>query len=455
MEKILIVDDNESMLYTLSNVITDAGYLIQTANSGTKAIEEINNADYSLVILDYILPDKDGIHILNQIKSLKPDLPVIMLTAFGDIKNAVDAMKKGADDYITKPFDNREMIIAIQKVLKNKYIKEEFNLLQEKFNKSYYRSEIIVSSDVMKEIFNQVKIVAPTNMTVLLQGESGSGKEVIASSIHKLSNRNDGPFIAVDCGAIPDSLFESELFGYEKGAFTDAKSSKAGKFELAQKGTLFLDEILNLSDANQIKLLRVIEDRKVTRLGGNNVKDINVRIITASNSNLIDSVNNHTFRADLYYRLNEFELIVPPLRRRKEDIPDLIKQFIKDANSELNKEVSEIDDIVLKNLIDYSWPGNIRELRNVIRKAVLLSGGKVINSIDFILNSTSDYHKNSESNEESFDSSSKQAEKEIIIDALNQNNWNKTKAAKMLKMNLRTFYRKIKILDISNDGIMQ
>lgn len=284
MEKILIVDDNEYLRYTLTEVLQDAGFSSFAVENGDKALEEIKSRVYDMVILDMKLPGMNGMEILARIKEINKNIPVIMLTAFGDIKSAVMAMKQGAKDYITKPFENDAMILTLKKTLEMKYLNEEVKLLRRKIDEKNTESgKVIGNSPAIKEVFEQVHIVAPSTLTVLLEGESGTGKEVIANMIHNLSDRKDKPMIAVDCGAIPDALMESELFGHEKGAFTDARAAKEGKFELANNGTIFLDEITNLSDANQMKLLRVIQERQVTRLGGKKNISLNVRIITAAN----------------------------------------------------------------------------------------------------------------------------------------------------------------------------
>ncbi len=451
MSKILIVDDNKSMLYTLSRILEDAGYSCLTAENGQSAIQKVKSSDFALVILDFKMPDSDGLNVLVSLKSLKPELPVIILTAFGEIKKAVEAIKSGAEDYITKPFDNNEMLKSIKRVLgsdTSSQLRNSGDKLTEKSIDNF----IVLSGNGMSEVLRQVKLVAPTNMTVLLQGESGTGKEVIANIIHKLSERSSGPFVGVDCGAIPETLFESELFGYEKGAFTDAKSAKEGKFESAEKGTLFLDEILNLSDANQVKLLRVLEEKKITRLGGNLQREFDVRILTASNFNLSDAVKEKKFRADLFYRLNEFQILIPPLRERRESIPDFVRQFIKDANAELNRNVTSISSEALSEFASYTWPGNVRELRNAVRRAVLLCEGERMETVGFSLGyGIPPLNTNGETGN-SFGVSARNAEREIIVQALEQNNGNKTKTAKMLKMNIRTLYRKIKALNISADA---
>lgn len=371
MEKVLIVDDNETLRFTLTELLEESDFICKAVENGNLALKELTkDQSYGLVILDMRLPGMNGLEILREIKKINKLLPVIMLTAYGEIKTAVEAMKAGAHDFITKPFDNEAIIITIRKTLELKYLNQEVNLLRKKIDSSNIKGEVIGECDAMKKVFEQVKIVSPTKLSVLLEGESGTGKEVIACMIHNLSERKDKSFIAVDCGAIPESLIESELFGHEKGAFTDAKSAKEGKFELANEGTIFLDEITNLSDSNQIKLLRVIQDRKVTRLGAKSPVKLNIRIISATNIKLADAVNNKKFRQDLYYRLNEFYLELPALRDRKDDIKLLVEHFIKESNQELNKNIKSVSDKVMEKLVSHSWFGNVRELRNVIRRGV-------------------------------------------------------------------------------------
>jgi len=450
MEKILIVDDNEYLRYTLTEVLQDAGFSSFAVENGDKAIEEVKSGVYDLVILDMKLPGMSGMEILAKIKQINKNLPVIILTAFGDIKSAVQAMQQSAKDYITKPFENDAMILTIKKTLEMKYLKEEVKLLRKKIDENSEAGKVMGNSPAIQEVFVHVNIVAPSALTVLIEGESGTGKEVIANMIHNLSDRKDKPLIAVDCGAIPDALMESELFGHEKGAFTDARNAKEGKFELADSGTIFLDEITNLSDANQMKLLRVIQERQVTRLGGKKPISLNVRIVTATNIPLMEAVNNKKFRQDLFYRLNEFHIELPPLRKRREDIPAFTDYFIKEANRELSKNVEKVSDEVLKQLTAYHWPGNIREFRNVIRRAILLSKGVILDSINIPneINSTSKQEPDLSKDTTTFESTTKKHEKELIIKALEESGGNKSKAAQVLNMNERTFYRKLKNLGL-------
>lgn len=444
MAKILIVDDNKFIRYSLTTLLEDAGYNCTPVEDGFAAIKEVNETIYDLAILDMKMPGMTGREVFEELKKIEPDLPIIFLTAFGDIKDAVDLMKKGAYHYITKPFNNDEILLLIGKAIESRYLTKEINLLRKKLDENPKDISVVGNSPEMKSIFNQVNIVAPTDLTVVIQGESGTGKEVIANLIHRESKRSDKPFIAVDCGAIPETLVESELFGHEKGAFTGADSMKEGKFEIANGGTLFLDEITNLSDPNQVKLLRVLQERKLSRLGSKKVINIDVRVITASNIKLADAVNNGKFRHDLYYRLNEFSIDLPPLRQRKSDIKLFVSYFINLANKEFNKEVKSVSDDVMKIIDSYSWPGNIRELRNVIRSAVLMCNNSEIKHINIPkeINIKKDNELSVESS--SLEDSKKNIEKEYIVNALKKTGGNKAQAAKLLNMNERTFYRKLK-----------
>ncbi len=447
MAKILIVDDNKFIRYTLTTLLEDADYQCTQASDGFAAIKEVKETFYDLVILDMKLPGLSGREIFYEIKKSDPDVPVIFLTAFGDIQDAVDLMKKGAYHYVTKPFNNDEILILINKAIENRYLNKEINILRKKLDEG--NDDIIGKSPEMNSVFNQVNIVAPTDLTVVIHGESGTGKEVIANLIHQKSERKDGPFIAVDCGAIPETLIESELFGHEKGAFTGADNMKQGKFELANNGTIFLDEITNLSDPNQVKLLRVIQERKLTRLGGKTNIPINIRIIVASNIRLAEFVNKKRFRHDLYYRLNEYNIDMPPLRSRISDIPLFATFFINRCNKEFNKNVQGVSEDVMKELMDYDWPGNVRELRNVMRRAILMAGNEVITNIQ--IPKEINYHLDSDSEgmiTNNLEDSKKNIEKEFIINALKETGGNKSKAAKLLNMNERTFYRKLKLYNL-------
>lgn len=459
METILIVDDDADLRFNIPNILKDEGYNTITAEDGRRAIKEVKKESPNLVLLDVRLPDMDGMDILKEIKKIDKDLIIIMLTAFGDIKGAIRAMKLGAFDYITKPFDNEELILIIKKALQTQYLSKEVERLRKRLGEKIAIEEVMGESPQIKRVLNQVKIVAPTNMTVILQGESGTGKELIAQMIHQESKRKDKPFIAIDCGAIPDTLVESELFGYEKGAFTGADDEKEGKFEQTNGGTLLLDEITNLSDATQRKLLRVIEERKLRRLGGKKNLKVDVRIVVSTNKKIYELVRAGKFREDLFYRLNEFRIFLPPLRERKEDIPILTKYFLNEANNEFAKKIKGFSAEGMRFLLNYHWPGNGRELRNVIRRAVLLtesdyimpvhlSTEEIINpqdGIDPLIYSGSTL---SEVEGAPFEDITKRFEKDLIKKALEQAGGNKVKAAKILRMNRKALYRKMKRLEL-------
>lgn len=449
--RILIVEDNQSMQIALSEILESSGYTAIITGNGEKALDKIKSEQINAVVLDYRLPGENGDVVLNKIKSIEPNLPVIILTAYGDIKKAVDSIKKGAYDYLTKPFNNDELILVINKAV------EHSNNIQKEEDPSVNTADIINPDDViyqspeMQNILKQIKIVAPTEMTVLITGESGTGKEVTALLIKNFSGRKDKKFITVDCGALTETLIESELFGHVKGSFTDAKSDKEGKFELANGGTIFLDEISNMSDSSQVKLLRALEERKITRVGDSVPIDLDVRIICASNTDLSEAITGNKFRSDLYYRLNEFRIKLPPLRERKEDIPRFIDLFIRYANKDVKKNVKGVSDYVLNKILEYDWPGNIRELRNNIRRAVLLNEGDIIeitDNFEFIDKNRGMETSANSPDDNSFAESAMNAEKEILLNALISTNGNKTKASKILNMNIRTFYRKIKKLNI-------
>ena len=451
MEKILIVEDNKDMQFNLSSVLKDAGFETVVAGDGKRTLKEVEKSSPNLVLLDIKLPDMDGISILEEIKKNDKDVVVIMLTAYGDVKGAVRAMKLGAFDYVAKPFDNEELILIVKKALQTQSLSREVESLRKKLGEKTLGEETMGESPLIKQVLKQVEIIAPTAMTVILQGESGTGKEVIANLIHRKSKRKDKPLVAVDCSSIPETLVESELFGYEKGAFTGADDRKEGKFEQANGGTLFFDEVTNLPNAVQMKLLRVIQERKLQHLGGKRDIGVDVRIIVATNINLSDAVKAGKFRDDLFHRLNEFHINLPPLRERKEDFPILTKYFLEMADLELGKKVEGFSGDAMKFLLVYHWPGNVRELKNVIKKAVLLADSNTIPLALLSLNGGSptkvDVKDNLEDNESLKDTkkkAAKQIEEKMIKEALAKAGGNKTKAAKILKIDRMTLYSKIK-----------
>ncbi|MEW5762547.1 MAG: sigma-54 dependent transcriptional regulator [Bacillota bacterium] len=366
--KILVIDDEEHMRWALERAMKQEGYGVITATGGHEGLEALHREGAALVILDLKMPDLDGIEVLKRIRESFPRLPVIMITAHGTIQTAIEAMKMGAADYITKPFDLDELKIVIRKTLQMSHLINEVSFLRAELMKEH--GEMVGNSPAIMEVRRLIEHVAPTDATVLLTGESGTGKEVAAVAIHRKSPRADGPFIAVNCAALPEQLLESELFGHEKGAFTGATARKPGRFEMAARGTIFLDEVAEMSPAMQVKLLRVLQDKSFERVGGTETLRVDTRIIAATNRDLAASVREGSFRQDLYYRLNVFSIHLPPLRERREDIPLLADHFLRKMAPlyrpcTLSREALDL-------LCRYDWPGNIRELQNVIERALIL-----------------------------------------------------------------------------------
>ena len=456
MERILIIDDDKDLRFNLSSILKDEGYDVLAVEDGREAIKAAQRNCPNLALLDIRLPGVDGMKILEKLKGIDKDLIIIMLTADTEVKDAVKAMKLGAFDYVTKPFDNEELTLIIKKALHTQYLSREVDILRKRLSDRLAIEGVMGESPRIKQVLKQVEIIAPTNMTVILQGESGTGKEVIAKMLHEKSLRKDKPFIAIDCGAIPETLVESELFGYEKGAFTGAAERKEGKFEQSNGGTLFFDEITNLPNSIQMKLLRAVQERKFQHLGGKKDISVDVRIIVAANISLPEAVRMGEFRDDLFHRLNEFYICLPPLRERKEDMPFLTKCFLDEANRELGKKTEGLSGEAMRFLLDYHWPGNVRELKNVIKKAVLLADSNYITPAHLSLNNgnlPTQPHLHLDSKEgvsirEMKKRATKEIEEKMIKEALTKAGGNKTKAAKILKIDRMTLYSKIKEFQI-------
>lgn len=453
METILIVDDDQDLHVLIADILQDEGYDAVTANTGGQALRIVNKKSPHIVLLDMQLPDMSGMNVLEEIKKIDDAVITIMLTAYGDVKDAVDAMKLGAYDYLTKPFDNEELVLVIKKALQTRYLSSEVeNLKKQLAEKAGLVGKFIGESSQIRHILKQVKIIAPTNITVILQGESGTGKELVANMIHHLSPRKNKPFIPIDCGAIPETLVESELFGHEKGAFTGADTQQKGKFEEAEGGTLFLDEISNLPKAAQVKLLRVIQERQLQRIGGRKHIKIDVRIITATNIDLTSATKLGKFRDDLFHRLNEFHIVLPPLRERKEDILVLAKYFLDEANREFDKIIKGFSHETAQFMLEYPWPGNVRELRNEIRKAALLTESEYVmpnHLSSHLVGSKREMRLTKLLDEEMpFEDIVRKVEKMLIERALEQTGGNKVKAAKILQINRKRLYRKMESLDM-------
>ena len=381
METILIVDDEKNYLVVLEALLGSEGYEIVTALNAKSAISTAEEADLDLIITDMKMPGMSGMELLEKIKSMKPELPVIMMTAFGTIEMAVEAMRKGAYDYIQKPFENEQLKLTVKKALNNYRLIKENKLLTEALSERFKFGNIVGKSKQMKKIYDLIEKVSPSKASVLITGPSGTGKELIAKAIHYRSDRKDRPFISINCGALTETLLESELFGHEKGAFTGAIAMKKGRFELADGGTLFLDEVGDMPAPLQVKLLRVLQEMEFERVGGTKTIQVDVRIISASNRNIKEDVAEGTFREDLYYRLNVIHMEVPSLKERVDDIPLLVSHFIA-KYSQNDTTAVELAPEVWKTLYSYPWPGNVRELENIIERALVLNSGGAITVAD-------------------------------------------------------------------------
>jgi two-component system, NtrC family, response regulator HydG len=466
--KILIIDDDLDLCTLLSRFLSKNGFETEMAHSGNKGIAKFSAGRYDLVICDYRLGDMDGINVLKSLRDENPLVKVLMITGYSDIKTAVEVIKMGAFDYIVKPLIPDEVLSIVKNIIHlpaNTIVSESQNDASKKktISKATGSNDeyMMGKAPATKTLYDQINLVAGTNYSVILYGESGTGKEVIAKTIHSLSSRKDKPFVAMDCGTLSKELAGSELFGHVKGAFTGALQDKEGHFELADGGTLFLDEVANLSLDVQATLLRVIQERKFKRVGGNKETTSDVRIIVASNENLQDAYRKGKFREDLYHRFNEFSINLPSLRNRKEDILLFADFFLAKTNRELEKDVIGFDDNVLQTFLQYSWPGNLREFRNVVRRAVLLTkAGEKINAaslpweitntelnaenIDSVRSTPSPVLPSSAKKELDLKDAASRAEYETIMTVLQQVNFNKKKAAEVLNIDRKTLYNKIK-----------
>ncbi len=448
--KILIIEDNEDMVFTLSKILKKEGHSVHTATTGEDGLSIFKRELIDLVLLDLKLPGMGGIDVLIEMKETDPDALIIMMTALTDVKPAIEAMKKGAYDYLLKPFELEELKLVVKKALETHRLKREVARLQRTHKKQYPNDAIYGESSRIKEIRNLIQIVAKTPKTsVLIQGGSGTGKELVADAIHRSSDRTNQPFIKLNCSAIPDNLLESELFGHEKGAFTDAKMMKKGLFELANGGTIFLDEISSMKLSLQPKILRVIESQMFRRIGGVSDIKINVRVIAATNSDLNELVKKKEFRDDLYYRLKVMEIVLPPLRERQDDILLLAKLFLEEYNKEFNKHIQKFSPKTEELLLSYSWPGNVRELKNVIERGVILCTGDSLLPEHLPL----ELHQNSETVTPPKISMGKislqEMEKHHILEVLELVNGNKSQAARILDISRSTLREKLKSYQMS------
>ena len=454
MPNILVVDDKDSMRNMLIETLMEEGYRVDAAEDGKKALDLVSNKSYDLILTDLKMPDVNGMEVLSGIKNLDSESAVIVMTAYGTIEDAVEAMRIGAYDFITKPFDTERLCFLINRALENRRLKAENLLLREEVLADQGLANIIGKNAKMMELSKLIQKVSVSDASVLLQGESGTGKELFAKAIHSLSNRQDRPFVAINCAAIPRELLENELFGSEKGAFTGAHARKMGKFEIASGGTIFLDEIGDMDIALQAKLLRVLQEKNFERLGGNKTVDVDVRVIAASNKDLNDLIRNRTFREDLYYRLSVFPMEIPPLRERPDDIKALADYFMIKYCREMKKPSKSLTREAISLLEKYHWPGNVRELENTIERAVILAEGKKIapEHLAIRLKRTDDIKlRDGAGLKEIGAHAQMQAERATIIRILKEVRGNKRKCATVLKIDYTTLFDKIRKYDIDKE----
>jgi two-component system nitrogen regulation response regulator NtrX len=448
---ILIVDDEESIIQSLEGILTDEGFDVISAAAGMEALEKIDEVMPDLVLLDIWMPGMDGIETLVKMKESHPQLQVLMMSGHGTIETAVKATKLGAYDFIEKPLSLEKVILSINNALEYYRLEEEISLLKEKHKK---KNRITGNSDAARQLREQIRVVAPTNAWVLISGENGTGKELVAHTIHRLSKRNHKPLVEVNCAAIPEDLIESELFGHEKGAFTGATAMKKGKFDLAHEGTLFLDEIGDMSLKAQSKTLRILQEQTFERVGGSRTIQVDVRVVAATNKDLEAEIEKGTFRDDLYFRLNVIPIRVPPLRERVEDIPELVNEFLQEIVLDTNLDTKDFSGEAINILQRYHWPGNVRELKNLAERLVIMTPGKVIQAGDipppfnreskieevFASSLTADSYKEAKGN----------FEKAFIARKLREFNWNISQTAEAIGIERSNLHKKIKAYGLEN-----
>ena len=442
--RILLVDDEVNMLEALGDILRSKGHAVSTATSGLEAIEQLQGSTpFDLIIADLKMPGMDGMELLERVKQACPWTMFVMLTGYGTIKNAIEAIKKGAYDYILKPFNPDEILQIVNRIVERKNLLESNIYFQEALSKNYHFDNIVGKAPAMQGIFERIKTIAPTNSSVLLTGESGTGKELLAHVIHYSSPRRNKPFIKVSCASLSDGVLESELFGHEKGAFTSAFAQRKGRFELADQGTLFLDQIGDIPLSTQAKLLRVLQAMEFERVGGTETIRVDVRLISATNQDLEKAIGEERFREDLFYRLNVVPIHIPPLRERKEDIPLVASHFLRIFSKEVHKSVDGISDEALNLMVSYRWPGNVRELRNYMERAVVLCETDVIQPTDL----PPELRGADEGKGFALRLSSKslpEAERILIAKTLEETGWNLSKSAVLLRISRGTLYSKIK-----------
>jgi len=446
---VLVADDDASIRSLLKQLLTAEGYIVLEAATGGEVVAQVKATRPDLVIMDVRMPELDGIEALQRVKTVSPNTAVLMMTAFGTSNAAINAMELGAFDYVTKPFELDKISHTVKRAFQYQDLSAEVQVLRDEISSLVQTARIIGSSPSMQEVFKTIGKVAKTDATVLITGESGTGKELVAEALHYNSTRRSGPFVKVSCVALPETLLEAELFGHEKGAFSDALATRKGRFELADTGTIFLDEIAEMSLATQTKLLRVLQERKIERVGSAIPIKVDIRVIVATKKDLQKQVDQARFRDDLFYRLNVINIHMPPLRERKEDIPALVEHFLAKHRYSASEQPAAISEEALSRLVEYDWPGNVRELENVVERAIVLSRGQVITSRELPFGDREAEHEGDEvggiSSEKSFFKKSvAQFEKDLIMRALREANGNRSKASQILGIYRRLLYAKIK-----------
>jgi putative PEP-CTERM system response regulator len=455
MPSILVIEDKDSMQKMLSATLESEGYEVDAVADGQSGVNRAREKKYDVVLTDLKLPKMDGMGVLSEVKEIDPETSVILMTAYGTIETAVQAMRMGAFDFLTKPFDTEHLSVIIKRAMENRRLMAENTLLREELANSLGMKEIIGTSEQITESMDLVKKVAQSDTTALFLGESGTGKELFARAIHKLSNRKNGPFVAINCAAIPRELLENELFGSEKGAYTGSVARKMGKFEIADGGTLFLDEIGDMDMSLQAKLLRVLQEKEFERLGGTKIISVDVRVVVASNVDLKEAINKGIFREDLFYRLSVFPITLPPLRERRGDIMLLANYFIEKYCKDMKKKPKKLSQDAQNLLNKYHWPGNVRELENTIERAIILCAGKTITPehLAIRLPSASEIRlREGAGLKEVGAHAQAQAEKGLIVRVLSQTNGNKRKAAEILKVDYTTLFEKLKKYGIKKNN---
>lgn len=444
MEKdtILVVEDEDLMLSILKDLLEAAGYRVRTAGDGLQALDLFSNEEVALVITDIRMANLDGLSLIDKLKDINPEVLVIMITAYSSVESAIAALRKGVYDYITKPFLNEDILQAVRNALRQRELFRENRYLRRELQRKYSFENIIGTSKAIRDVFRLVERVAATNTNILIQGESGTGKELIARATHFNSLRSDGPFLAINCGALPENLLESELFGYQKGAFTGAVTGKVGLFKAADSGTLFLDEVGEVSQALQVRLLRALQEREVLPLGATKAVPVDIRVIAATNRDLEEEVKQGRFREDLYYRLNVIMIALPPLRERREDIPPLAKHFVNKFTHERGLPDKAVTAEAMTQMINYHWPGNVRELINCVEHAVTLSTGPVIDTD--VLPPRVRQAGVVTKDLEGFAVTLEELERQYVLQTLDRVDSDKVKAAQILGIDLSTLYRKLK-----------